>query len=84
MTRQFVFGVMALFSVNAILAADNTENIGTWYEHDTLYVFSIKVPDHATLTSMKLQLKNSRGSFRTVGSPRIQIIPQEVLGKEIV
>lgn len=83
-TGQFVFGVMAIMSVNTILAADNTESIGNWYDHDTLFVFSIKVPNRASLTSMKLQMKNSSGNFRTVGSPRIQIIPPDVLGKEIV
>lgn len=73
-----------LLQITAIHGAEKTENVGKWYAYDTLYVFSIKVPEHAALTSMKVQGKNKNGRFITVGSPRIQILPASVIGNEIV
>ncbi|MCF7800768.1 MAG: hypothetical protein K9N34_01995 [Candidatus Marinimicrobia bacterium] len=65
-----------------VIGAEN-DGTGTWYEEDTLYVFTIQVPDNRLLTSMKLQ-ENQGNRYVTVGSPRIQVIPAEFIGKQII
>ena len=79
----WIFCVIFIVSPG-LLRADPIENVGTWYEEDTLYVYQIRIPGQQNITSMKVQEKNKNGRFITVGSPRIQVIPAFFVGKEIV
>lgn len=74
--------MLGMYPGLVIEGAEN-EGTGTWYEDDTLYVFEIQVPDNRLLTSMKLQEKQGN-RYVTVGSPRIQVIPAEFIGKQII
>lgn len=78
-----IMGLVVLGISGGYLHAAEGENAGTWYEEDTLYVFTVKIPDNRSLTSMKVQEKQDN-RYITVGSPRIQVIPSTFIGKEII
>ncbi|MCF7796708.1 MAG: hypothetical protein K9N22_09915 [Candidatus Marinimicrobia bacterium] len=78
-----IIGMIELMGATATLFSAEIKNTGTWYEEDTLYVLTVQVPDNQNLTSMKLQEKIG-DRYSTVGSPRIQVIPADFIGKEII